>query len=305
MEEEVSFALKREDGGPGRSLANDHFMHKHILTCLDQLNHNAPVSSIQRVQVPHCFRFIEAANSAWWNENLSKFPEGYSPCNILQSERIPPFSRLIRERLIANYCPAALADEIKASRSNQSCLVRPYLGRRRHGAERPKRFAAFSLKNFPLHLDQMEQLDLNVASYAETMADALAMMHWYGEIDANDVEFVLAPHPNPTHPSSPSPSPSPNESTSSFLGEHSVWMLDFDCCRPMSMDEQGVKQAVTAFFRNDPFYPLPSAEGSRDQALWEVFRLRYLQTSSNILVDDSQRRLLPEAFIREVEEKGR
>lgn len=288
--EENSFALKREDGGPGRSLANDHDMHRRILTSLDQLNRKPPASLSQQVQVPRCFHFIDAGNTAWWSENLLRFPKGYSPCNILQSERIPPLSLLIRERLIAKYCPMALIDEIKASVSNKSCLVRPYLGRRRHGAQRPKRFEAFSLKNFPLHLDQMEQLDLNVASYAEIMADALAMMHWYGEIDANDVEFVLAPPRNSTHP------------TSSFLGEHTMWMLDFDCCRPMSMDDQGISQAATAFFRNDPFYPRPSADGSSDQALWNVFRLRYLQTSSHILTDDAQRLPLPKAFINKIEE---
>lgn len=31
-----------------------------------------------------------------------------------------------------------------------------------------------------------------------------------------------------------------------------VWMLDFDCVRPMSMDAAGVQQAVDAFYRNDP-----------------------------------------------------
>jgi hypothetical protein len=48
-EEKDSFALKREDGGPGRSLANDHCMHKRVLTCLDQLK--LRTSSAQRVQV--------------------------------------------------------------------------------------------------------------------------------------------------------------------------------------------------------------------------------------------------------------
>ena len=175
----------------------------------------------------------------------------------------------------------------------------PYLGRRRHGngSERPKRFEAFSLKNFPLHLDQMEQLDLDVVSYAGTMAEALAIMHRQGEIDANDVEFVLAPPPNLDQPSFS------NRWTSHFLSEHRMWMLDFDCCRSMSMDDSGVRQAVNAFFRNDPFYPRPVANGPRDQALWEVFRLRYLQTSYNVLINDPQRLSLPEAFIEKIEGK--
>ena len=293
--EENSYALKREDGGPGRSLANDHDMHKRTLICLDQLDCKRKISPFPRIQVSRCIQVIDAADSAWWSENLARFPPGHSACNVLQSERIPPLPQPIRERLIVKYCPTALMDEIKASKSNQSCLVRPYLGRRRHGAGRPKRFEAFSLKNFPLHLDQMEHLDLDIASYAEIMAEALAMMHWHGKIDANDVEFVLAPPRNLAHPQSL------NGSESSFLGEHTMWMLDFDCCRSMSMDDRGVTQAATAFFRNDPFYPRPSADGSRDRTLWEVFRRRYLQTSFDILVDDPQRLSLPEAFIEKIE----
>lgn len=301
--DEVSYALKREDGGPGRSLANDHEMHNRILASLDQLHQSKSLASEPyRIQIPRCFRFINASNTGWWSENLIGFPKGYSPCNVLQSERIPPLPQLIRERLIDKYCPPALIDKIKTSDSNRSCLVRPYLGRRRQGAERSegtKRLQVFSLKNFPLHLDQMEQLDLPITSYAEIMADALAMMHWYSEIDANDVEFVLAPPRNFSTDATSSESLQP----SSFLGEHTIWMLDFDCCRPMAMDDQGIAQAATAFFRNDPFYPRPGPNGSTDQALWEVFRLRYLQTSSHILSDDLQGLPLPKAFIRTIEEK--
>lgn len=62
----------------------------------------------------------------------------------------------------------------------------------------------------------MKQLNLNVKSYAEIMAEALAMMHWYEEIDANDVEFVLAPPRNPVQ------TPSDDKSATSFLGEHTM-----------------------------------------------------------------------------------
>ena len=60
----------------------------------------------------------------------------------------------------------------------------------------PSRFRAFSLRNFPFHIDQMEELGIppsDIKFYAETMASTLAMMHWLGQIDG---EFVLAA-PNP------------------------------------------------------------------------------------------------------------
>jgi hypothetical protein len=42
----------------------------------------------------------------------------------------------------------------------------------------------------------MEQLGIStndMHQYAQSMAEALAMMHWVAGIDGNDVEFVLAP----------------------------------------------------------------------------------------------------------------
>ena len=311
---EDSFALKREDGGPGRSLWNDYQMHQHVLESLHKSSNSASATSAPldlqlqdsyipdlaslesrlsatstdlapldsqsqdstntksilppRIQVPKCYRFIEAADHEWWNDKLRHFPPGYSPCNALHSERIPPLPQVVRERLIAKYCPAPLVAEIKTSDANQDCIVRPYLGRHRHGGEKASRFKAFSLRNFPLHVDQMEQLDLDVGTYAEIMAEALAMMHWHGKIDANDVEFVLAP-PRSTAASATA------TIHSNVLGEHAMWLLDFDCCRQMLMDEKEADQAVAAFFKNDPFYPRPSTRGSRDQALWDVFCKKY------------------------------
>lgn len=108
----------------------------------------------------------------------------------------------------------------------------------------------------------METLGLAVHSYAETMADALALMHWGARIDANDVEFVLAPPRVESLPPS-------RTFQSEHLGAHCMWMLDFDCCRAISMDEAGVEKACVAFFKNDPFYPRPGGGEAADEA--EVF----------------------------------
>ncbi|KAL2222597.1 zinc finger protein-domain-containing protein [Thermoascus aurantiacus ATCC 26904] len=229
-------AFKREDGGPGRSLANDFEMHNIM-------------------RVPQCHRFITADDDAWWAANLANFPEGYSPCNVIHSERIPPMSRRTREILIQRYCPESLVEEIKGSDANRDCLIRPYL------------------------------------ALPKIMAEALAMMHWYGEIDANEVEFVPAP-PSPPPPSSSSSSSfssGPSPVINNILGPHVMRTLDFDCRRKMSIDEKGIEQAVTAFSRNDPFYPRPGPggrgggeEGSSQPlslSLWTAFQDRYLQTS--------------------------
>jgi hypothetical protein len=43
------------------------------------------------------------------------------------------------------------------------------------------------------------------------MAEALAMIHWYGEMDANDVEFILTPPHNGTQ-----------HRLSNVLGDHTM-----------------------------------------------------------------------------------
>lgn len=279
------FAFKREDGGPERSLHNDSIMHLNVFKACESM----PV----HIHIPEFVRFITPGDeNGWWRDNLKSFPSGYAPCNTIMSERIPSMVQSVRELLIDRYCPAELATEIKCSEANQDCLVRPYLGRRRFNTARPSRFKAFSLRNYPLHLDQFEELGLkaNIPVYVEIMAEALAVMHWRAGIDANDVEFVLAP---------PRSRGSKASLTSNCLGDHAMWILDFDCCRKISFDTDGVDQAVTAFFRNDPFYPRPAI----CQGLWNIFKRQYIQTSSEILKDisDASVQRLPELFVQRIE----
>jgi hypothetical protein len=89
----------------------------------------------------------------------------------------------------------------------------------------------------------MEVLGLDINAYAETMAEALALMHWAVQIDANDVEFVLAP-PAPQSKHAPS-----SAFQSEYLGAHRMWILDFDCCRPMQMMKQAWNKPARHFSR--------------------------------------------------------
>ncbi|EFR01201.1 hypothetical protein MGYG_04203 [Nannizzia gypsea CBS 118893] len=278
-------AFKREDGGPGRSLKKEFKMHKIILNAMEQYQKTPPVS------IPRCHQFIDPED-AWWTENLEKFPHGYSPCNTIRSDRIPPVGEPTRELLIEKFCPAPLISEIKASDVNRDCLIRLYLGRCRFSSRPKSPFMAFSLRNFPLHLDQMQELEIppaDLLTYSHLMAETLAILHWIGKTDANDVEFVLAPPRNN----------SKSTVISNCLGEHTLWILDFDCCNDISLDSQGVDQAVRAFVKNDPFYPRPTS--SLD--LWSAFRLRYIETSNNILEGAADKSLLelPVRFINAVE----
>ena len=283
-----TFAIKREDGGPGRSLQNDCDMHIQILQSL--------TGSVPKVSVPDCHEYVSSHNQDWWHQRLLRFPEDFQvPCNALVSERIPPFPSQVRDTIIEEFCPDSLRakiDLIKLSEPNQDCLIRPYLGRRRR-FEKQTKYKSFSLRNYPLHIDQIEKLKLDGKLYARIMAETLADLYWRAKVDANDIEFVLAP-----------PRDGYNSSIlgSETLGGHVVWILDFDCCRQMTMDKRGVEQAVTAFYRNDPYYPRPGRTDNMDQALWNEFKHQFLETSEAILGRGSPEACLPALWVALVEQ---
>lgn len=284
-------AFKREDGGPARSLRNDFEMHQRVLQGFQKFT-----QLHLRIQIPACYDFIKSTDRIWWSMNQRKFPPGYTPCNIILSQRIPPFPESTRQLLISSFCPTNITQQILNSEPDKDCLVRPYLGRRRR--QRPQtmtRFTAFSLRNFPLHLDQMESLGvttIEIHQYARVMAETLAIMHWICEVDGNDVEFVLA-----------SPSENGLKMKSAIFGEHSIWVLDFDLCRRMTIDPPGVVQAAAAFWRNDPYYPRPD----KDSSLWSVFRQRYIQVSEACegQLQAAERSILSRHFIDLVEQEGK
>lgn len=130
---------------------------------------------------------LGGTNGSRDSPRLSRYP--------LITERIPPLPKQVRDSIIDLYCPDSLKASAKVSDPDQDCLVRPYLGRRRRLVKQ-SRFQAFSLRNYPLHVDQMEDLELDIRHYARLMAEALADLYWRARVDANAVEFVLAPSPS-------------------------------------------------------------------------------------------------------------
>lgn len=70
-------------------------------------------------------------------------------------------------------------------------------------------------------------------------------MNWAVGIDGNDVEYVLAP------PRDRPITSSQRSWGSSLIGEHSIWLLDFDCCREITLKDC-VDQIAKSFWRNDP-----------------------------------------------------
>jgi hypothetical protein len=121
-----------------------------------------------------------------------------------------------------------MREKIKSNVSDCDCMVRSYLGDRGQQSNRPSRLAFFTLRHLPLHLDCLQELQLDVEWYAIAMAEALAFMHWVADVDANDVEFVLA------GPSTHSKPLNGVSAPATALGQHKMWSLEFNCCRTMS-----------------------------------------------------------------------
>ncbi|KAH9871632.1 hypothetical protein J1614_005887 [Plenodomus biglobosus] len=280
---------------PGQStdqLWNDFVMHTKVSEVFDEFGRDK-----LQVRVPIHKYFVGLDDSVWWNKNLDRFPKQLvdAPSNLMCAERILPLAKSIRESLIDQYCPPAARETFKADRANKDCLVRLYLGTRRK--PRNSRFSGFQLRNFPLFLDQMEELELDVADFAKAIGEALAVMHWACHLDANDVEFVLGSSPEYTADPALILTKSlsvkyvsgmkPNTSTwTAHLDNFKkrtthIWMLDFNRCAEFQPSQSGLQQLVQAFFRNDPYFPKPLATLVKDQQLWSCFRKSYEQASEN------------------------
>lgn len=91
---------------------------------------------------------------------------------LLHSECIAPLSRNIREIIIDKYCDPSLIDEIRSRDANQ---IRPYLRGQRG---QPSRYKCFSLRNFPLHIIQIDEWNISadIDAYAVMMAETPAMV---------------------------------------------------------------------------------------------------------------------------------
>ncbi|MCJ1473934.1 hypothetical protein MMC13_002590 [Lambiella insularis] len=311
-----STVLKKAKNKENGTLWNDYVMQTRVHGEFARAQY---LFGVQRPPyTTHVMYFSSPPESdKWWAENISKFPVEYqepSHMPFLCLERIPPLSREIREDLIDVFCPEKIREEAKNEAANNDCIARLYLGRRREQNARPQKY--FSLRNFPLRVNMAEELHLDTDSLAVQMAIGLAICHWRARVDANDVEFVLggpstalniAPFTAAQLENLPEGSDTTPSSIrdSSGMGMAHLWMLDYDKCRNMMMNEEGVKGAARAAEDNDPYFPKPHMSEVSDQELWQRFKTAYLEASQTIMrVDEIQGEMLelPAKFLREWED---
>ncbi|KAH8680053.1 zinc finger protein-domain-containing protein [Tricladium varicosporioides] len=87
-------------------------------------------------------------------------------------------------------------------------------------------------------------------------------------------------------------------------GSACVWVLDFNQCEEITMDEKGCIKAAKALWDNDPYFPRPFTK--QDGDLWEHFMERYLHHSDIVLETESEEmRKLPKYFMVKVVEIGK
>jgi hypothetical protein len=229
------------------------------------------------------------------------FPAGIQPCQTYVQERSPALPVAVRETLVARYCPPKLQEQVRNSRRDEDCLVRVYCGKRRSAADAAKQKRFFSLRNYNLCVDQMEELGLEIDALVGVLAKALATCYFVAQIDANDCEFVFGLPRGVSDAAEEEKSVEPwrrenvrvfNMLRPNMAGKDdtmcenmTVWMLYFDCVRRISMDKRDLRQAAHAFWRNDPYFLRPWAHNHtlEDVKLWSVFVFEFLGESGRIL----------------------
>jgi hypothetical protein len=295
--------LKIMHDGKAEQLLNDFRKHALLLESFQQ----TPSKFRRNISLPDLITWVGPRNEMWWKEHTRLFPAGMQPTHGIVSSRIFPVPLPVRSAIVDAFAQKAVKvdkERFLSQPDNKDCLIRMYLGRR----QQRSMTNTFRLRNFDMTVNEMEFLRLDTEMYAETMAQTLAIIHWKAKLDGNDVEFVFGSAPKakmrPLAAELEQASMDDVEKLSSELDfKHraiGIWILDFDQCQRFTDDANGVKQLERGFYFNDPYYPRPSSDNPKDEALWQIFKDSYLTTSAALTSSP-----MPKQFIEAVEAEGR
>ncbi|KFA81715.1 hypothetical protein S40288_11751 [Stachybotrys chartarum IBT 40288] len=284
----------------------DYRMHFEVRQAMKEVS-----TAIQiRINVPELHMYVSPKSDNFWTDCGPLFPmDAVVEKFALLSERVFPVPLPVREALVDTLCPKVIRkrkQDFLARPENKSCLIRIYLGRRQ--ITKPEtNVQNLKLRNFPLHVNEMEDMSLDTSHFACVMAQTLAILHWKAGIDGNDIEFILGSSPMQMR------GPSYGEIVGKDMWavaelyhfdfghrSTSIWVIDFNQCARFEENDAGLKQIVDAFFWNDPYYPRPNLENDKDMELWAVFRKQYLDVST--MLTES---VMPEEFITRIEARNK
>lgn len=158
-------------------LYEDLKSHKAVSDAFRQV----PAALRIHVQVPTLKMWVDADSDDFWTANTKLFHKDVQVPDLgIVSKRIYPLPYPVRSALVDTFAPKAIKDskhDFLAKPENKDCLVRLYLGRRNDDTP-PVQADKFHLRNFPLHVNEMERLKLETSYYARLTAQALAILHW-------------------------------------------------------------------------------------------------------------------------------
>ncbi|OQD70560.1 hypothetical protein PENDEC_c022G02980 [Penicillium decumbens] len=272
--------LKKESPGNDAKTSNlrhEYEMHCAVSTAFDLYNFLTNNS----IHVPRPMEFIsKTGNDVFWDSILPKIPAAYRERgDIVKMQRILPLPKVVRKALITRFSDcehaAATVNDPLADPENKHCLVRLYLGK----ADGQIGQGRLSLRNFPLYLQSMKHLDMDINEIASAMGKAYATMHWGAAVTGDDVEFVLGT------------STAQNERAEAALPDFQhrvtgIYLLDFGQCETVDLTQEPevVYQAFKAAMvlgDNQLFIP----HYLKTPALFAEFKKGYTQAGNIILAE--------------------
>ena len=279
-------------------------VHNAVRDVREMMHTAFPNSVIPKT--PMCHAYHPATDDEFWSANLQLFPKTHRTKQpLFMVDKILPLPREIREDLIKLYFDPdeAVQKQARDDEENEHCLIRVYLGERFSPCHHSRDYD--TLRNFPLRLDMMEDLDLSISQLATEMAIGLATLHWQACVSGMDTEFVIGRSAtwDVERPRAYDNKKSPPHKIQVINFKRRalhLWMLDFDKADDIEFTEHDVdKKLVPAFLGNDPYYPRPQV----DEELWDEFCEVYLEASGVILRRKGAEeavRDLPQRFLDEV-----
>lgn len=301
---ELAFKKGTSELGIWKDFCLTNKVHNAIKDVQMMMQEAFPHSTIPKT--PLCHDYHPVDDEEFWSENVQRFPAGHRTKQpLFMVDRILPLPQGPREALIKMYFSddEEIQQEAKDDPENKDCLIRLYFGERESIRQQSEVYDA--LRNFPLRLNMMEDIDLDVSELANEIAIGLAILHWQAKVDGMDVEFVLGSsamwgRERPRGYDNTSAPPHIVKTINFKSRSLHLWMIDFDKTTEIDFTNYDVDtKLVPAFLGNDSYYPRPRV----DEELWDEFCGMYLKASDVILQSkavDQSVRSLPQRFLDEV-----
>lgn len=301
---ELAYKKGTNEAGIWADFCLTNKVHNAVRDVRDIMHKAFPNSILPKT--PMCHAYHTTSDDEFWSANLQLFPKDHRTKQpLFMVDKILPLPHNIREDLIKLYFDQdeVAQKEAQDNEENKDCLVRVYLGERNAHIHHSQDYD--TLRNFPLRLDMMEELKVDISQLATEMAIGLATLHWEACVDGMDTEFVIGSSvtwdTERQRGYDDEESPPHNVKIINFKRRAlHLWMLDFDKATKIELTEHDIdKKLVPAFLGNDPYYPRPQV----DEELWDEFCEVYLEASEVILRRKNVKKRvkgLPQRFLDEV-----